>query len=122
MIRLRCSIPALPVWAALAALVSLDVSVVAAQEPTAPLRIRVFVDCNGEACDDDHLRREIAYVDWVRDRLDADVEILVTDEETGAGGERYEIAFAGRRTFVGMDEELRYTRTRRTRLLRRGTI
>ena len=82
---------------------------VAAQEPVVPSRVRVFVDCNGDACDSDHLQREIVYVDWVRDRVDADVEVLVTEEDTGAGGQRYDLAYAGRRGFDGVDEALRYT-------------
>ena len=31
---------------------------------------RVFLDC--QFCDDDFVRREVTFVDWVRDRADAD--------------------------------------------------
>lgn len=108
--RLGVVVQALSRLAVLAGLGLLAGSEIAAQEPTVPNRIRVFVDCSGDACDSEHQRREIIYVDWVRDRLDADVEVLVTDARTGAGGERYELAFAGRRTFDGLEETLRYTR------------
>lgn len=81
---------------------------VAGQEP-ASVRVRVFVECNGDACDTEHLRSQIAYVDWVRDRFDADVEILVTEGATGAGGQRYEVAFEGRGRFEGVEETLQYT-------------
>jgi hypothetical protein len=80
-----------------------------AQEPI-PSRVRVFIECNGDACDTDHLRSQIVYVDWVRDRMDGDVQILVTEESTGAGGERYDLAFAGRGAFEGVSDTLRYTR------------
>ena len=79
----------------------------AAQEPI-PNRPRVFVICNGDACDSQHLRREVTYVDWVRDRLDADIEVLVTPGQTGAGGERYDVAFTGRGVFAGLEDTLQY--------------
>jgi hypothetical protein len=82
---------------------------VAAQDQV-PTTIRVFVNCSGDACDEAHLQREIAYVEWVRDQADADVEVLVAREQTGAGGERYELEFIGRRTFSALNDVLRYTR------------
>jgi hypothetical protein len=80
----------------------------AAQEPD-PIRIRVFVDCDQEACDRDHFQRQILFVDWVRDQRDADVHMLITDDDTGGGGTRFELAFRGRQDFEGLDETLRYT-------------
>lgn len=74
-----------------------------------PDRIRVAVNCNGPACDQDHFQREIRFVDWVRDRADAHVYVLITERRTGAGGEQYELTFTGRGEFGGIDEELRYT-------------
>src|SRR5688572_11675280 len=46
--------------------------------------IRVFLDCN-TFCDFDHIRREITYVNWVRDRADADVHLISTSQSHGAG-------------------------------------
>ena len=95
--------------AAALALVTLPaVSPLSAQEE-APNRVRVFLDCDLEACDTDHVQREIAFVDWVRDRRDADVHVLVTVEDTGAGGERFDLDFQGRSEFAGLDETLRHT-------------
>jgi hypothetical protein len=92
------------VWALLC-----SVRPLVAQEPV-PLGIRVFVNCSGAACDAAHFQREIGYVEWVRDQADADVEVLVTQEQTGAGGERYELEFIGRRTFSALNDVLRHTR------------
>ena len=59
----------------------LPVSLAVAQEPAAAPdsaavpngeTIRVFLDCRTR-CDFDHIRREIPYVAWVRDRQDAQV-------------------------------------------------
>ncbi|MGH7577084.1 MAG: hypothetical protein ACREM1_18405, partial [Longimicrobiales bacterium] len=57
----------------------------------------------------DYFRQEIGFVDWVRDRNDADVHILITSQETGGGGEAYELDFLGRGSFVGQDVSLPYT-------------
>jgi hypothetical protein len=88
-------------------------SVVRAQTPppSAPAaqqaqQIRVFLDC--PRCDTDYLRTEIRFVDYVRDRQDADVHILVTTLGTGAGGTEYTFQFAGQGQFQGVTEELRY--------------
>ena len=69
--------------------------------------IRVFLDCNTR-CDFDHLRREITYVNWVRDRADADVHLIITSQGTG-GGQEYVLRFIGLRAFLNSDDEIRYT-------------
>jgi hypothetical protein len=69
-------------------------------------QLRVFLDC--PRCDTDYLRTEIGFVDYVRDRTDADVHILVTTQQTGAGGTEYTFQFAGQRQFQGVNEDLRY--------------
>ncbi|MXY32282.1 MAG: hypothetical protein F4179_04645 [Gammaproteobacteria bacterium] len=57
--------------------------------------LRVFLDCEPWMCDFDHLRREVSFVNYVRDRTDADLHVLVTSQETAAGGEAYEMYFMG---------------------------
>jgi len=68
--------------------------------------IRVFLDCNTE-CDFDHIRREITYVNWVRDRTDADVHLIITSQDTG-GGDEFVLRFIGLRGFAGSDDEIRF--------------
>lgn len=75
--------------------------------PPAGEATRVFLDCN-TFCDFDHLRREITYVNWVRDRADADVHLIVTSQSTG-GGQEYVLRFIGLRAFLNADDELRFT-------------
>ena len=43
----------------------------------------MFLDCNG--CYLDFLRTEVAFVDYGRDRTEADVHLLITRAETGGG-------------------------------------
>jgi hypothetical protein len=75
---------------------------------SAPPALRVFLDCNAEACDFDHLRREIPWVSWVRDREDADLHLLITDQETGGGGQRVTLDYLGRGPLAETRKSLTY--------------
>lgn len=72
-------------------------------------RLRVFLDCPGFICDASHIRRQIGYVTWVRDRKAADVQVLVTEQDTGGGGERITFDFLGRNEFAGEERRFQYT-------------
>jgi hypothetical protein len=69
--------------------------------------LRVYLDCG--RCDFDHLRREVPLVDYVRDPADADVHVLVTLEETGAGGDAFTFHFLGVGALEGRADTLQYT-------------
>jgi hypothetical protein len=73
-----------------------------------PGELRVFLDCQWE-CDFDYLRREITFVDHVRDSQSADVHVLVTTETTGGGGLRWRLQFIGLGRFQGRGETLTFT-------------
>lgn len=66
--------------------------------------LRVFLDC--WRCDLDHFRREVGFVSYVRDRMDADLHVLVTSRETGAGGNEYSFHFIGLRALEGREDTL----------------
>ena len=78
-----------------------------AQTP-APLDrdLRVFLDCTDFRCDDDFFIEEIPWVDFVRDRQDADVHVQGTRQSTGAGGSEYTLAFMGRGRFESRQSTL----------------
>lgn len=76
-----------------------------AQEQTGNA-IRVFLDC-GHFCDFDHFRRMVPYVDYVRDRRDAKVHVLVTRQRTG-GGREFVFNFIGLEEFEGKLDTLKY--------------
>src|SRR5215217_3855086 len=69
--------------------------------------LRVFLDCPFR-CDLDYLRTEIDFVEYVRNREDADVHILVTTQGTGGGGTEFTMRFVGQRAFAGVDDDLVY--------------
>lgn len=70
-----------------------------------PATVRVFLDCHA-FCDFDFIRRTIPFVSWVRDRTDAHVHVLVTDQGTGSGGREFTLAFIGQGPFDGSRFEI----------------
>lgn len=75
-------------------------------DTTADEAPRVFLDCG--RCDFSYIRVEIPFVNWVRDREDAVLHILITDQATGSGGRNYTLDFLGLRRHAGTDQHLRY--------------
>ena len=81
----------------------------AAAQPAAPRApLRVFIDCDVEGCDFDFFRTEIPFVDYVRDRQDAALHVLVTNQSTGGGGLSYMVHFIGLRELAGIGDTLSY--------------
>ena len=67
---------------------------------------KVFIDC--DRCDIDYIRTEITFVNYVWDRLEADVHILITTQGTGSGGSEYTIAFIGQKDYEELQNTLKY--------------
>jgi hypothetical protein len=82
--------------------------------------LRVYLDCG--SCNFDYIRQEIGFVDYVRERQDGQVHILVTQQGTAGGGRQYVLNFVGMREFSGISDTLRYTspQTDTDELRRRG--
>lgn len=68
-------------------------------------KVRVFLDCN--RCNSSYIRDEVQFVDFVRDKEDAQVHLLITREGTG-GGTEFKMQVIGRGIFVGQDNTLSY--------------
>jgi hypothetical protein len=115
--------------ATLCALFALLPGEAGAQEP--PERLRVYLDCRS-GCDFDYIRTETTFVDWVRDRTDSDVHVLITSQATGGGGSEYTMTFFGLGPYEGQADTLTYRSTRddtpdirrrdMTRVLKRGLL
>lgn len=87
------------VFAICCTLAEADAAVQRQASDTTDQTLFVFLDCNARNCDFDHFRREITWVNWVRDREDADVHLLITAERTGSGGRYYTLDYIGRGAF-----------------------
>ncbi|MCU0635049.1 MAG: hypothetical protein MUE41_09260 [Gemmatimonadaceae bacterium] len=70
--------------------------------------LRVFLDCPSfqTGCALDYFIVELPFANWTRDRLFADVQLLVTTLTTGSGGTEWTVAFIGRERFAGMVDTL----------------
>ena len=76
-------------------------------QDTRDVVLKLFLDCQGAGCRDlDFFRSEVPVVNWVRDREDSDLHVLVTDQTTGGGGRLFTLAFIGRGEFEGEEQEL----------------
>jgi hypothetical protein len=92
--------------------------------------VRIFIDC--QRCDMNYIRKEITYVNYVRDVREAQVYILETRQGTGSGGSEYTFTFVGQNDFIGENDTLVYSsapdepgdqiREGRTQMLRLGLM
>lgn len=72
-------------------------------------KIRVFLDCQSY-CDQEFIKREIPFVDYVNDRFQSNVFILSNHQVTGSGGREYQLQFTGREIFSGVNDTLTFVR------------
>jgi len=72
----------------------------------------------------DYMKREIRFVNYVRDPRMADVYILITSQSTGSGGTEYTITYQGQNDYEGIDDTLKFIRNRTDtyEIYRRGLI
>jgi hypothetical protein len=54
----------------------------------------------------DYLRKEIPYINYVRDIKDAQVYIISSSQKTGSGGREYSYFLIGQERFIGMKDTL----------------
>ena len=74
-----------------------------------PESIRLFLDCQSY-CDKDFIKREIPSIDYVNDRFQSNVYVLINNQITGSGGREYQLQFLGRENFVGVNDTLSFIR------------
>ena len=68
--------------------------------------IRVFLDMRGRWTE--HIKREIPFINYVRDRKQAQVYLMQTRRSTGANGSEYTIALIGQQEFKSVNDTLIY--------------
>ncbi len=56
---------------------------------------KVFLDCQARGCDDEYIRSELTWLNFVRDRSLASVHVLATSRGTASGGSELTVAFIG---------------------------
>jgi len=90
-----------------------------ALKKTAP---KVYIDC--DYCDIEYMKTEITFVNYVRDRKEAQVHVLITIQSTGAGGVEYTMTFSGQQEFAGMDDVQKFVsnKTQTSDEIRQGQV
>ena len=80
----------------------------AAQDTILKTALRVYLDCQGgvRGCDRDFFVQELGFVNWVRDRFDSDVHLLLTSLNAGNGGREITINFLGQKKYAGKTDTL----------------
>jgi hypothetical protein len=68
--------------------------------------VKVYLDCG--RCDIEYIKTEITFVNYVRDRLEAQVHILITTQTTGSGGSEYTLNFMGQNDLKGTNDVQKY--------------
>ncbi|NQU85078.1 MAG: hypothetical protein HQ541_04895 [Mariniphaga sp.] len=92
--------------------------------------VKLFIDC--VFCDMNYIRREIPFVNYVRDVNEAELYIRESMQNTGSGGREYSYFFQGQNKFSGMQDTLVYatrpddtmdhTRAGRTNMMKMGLM
>ena len=90
-------------FSSLAAAMGQDQSAIDELKKTA---VKVYLDCGG--CDVEYIKTEITFVNYVRDRLEAQVHILITTQTTGGGGREYTLNFMGQNDLKGTNDIQKY--------------
>ena len=67
---------------------------------------KVYLDCN--FCDFDYLRTNVDFVNYVRERKEATVYVMVSSQHTGSGGRRYILNFIGQNGFQNKNDTLAF--------------
>jgi hypothetical protein len=69
--------------------------------------VKIFLDC--QSCDMNYTRQQLTFVNFVRDVKEAQVFILITQQNAGSGGSQFTFTYQGLGIFDGMDDTLVYT-------------
>ncbi len=81
-----------------------------AAQTSPPKKLKVFIDCRTN-CDENYIRSEINFIDFVIDRVAADVHILITSRENGSGGSNVQFIFFGQNNFKIRTDTLIYNQS-----------
>lgn len=71
--------------------------------------IKIFIQ--DDYSDMEYIKKELTFVNYVRDRMEADLFILATRQNTGSGGVEHRLYFIGQKTFSTLSDTLVYNTT-----------
>lgn len=68
--------------------------------------LNLYLDC--QYCYNDYIKTEIKFVNYVRDRKECDVDLLIAEQNTGSNGTKYTLMFLGQNKFANQNDTLIY--------------
>ena len=69
--------------------------------------LKVYIDC--DYCDQQYFKENFTLINYVRERKEADVHIIITSSETGSGGDKFTLQFIGRNSFSRLSDTLSFS-------------
>jgi hypothetical protein len=72
--------------------------------PKQGMNLKVYV--SGSFTDMQYLKKQIPVVDYVNDRKDSDVHVLVTSQSTGSSGSEYKLLFYGQKKYENRQDTI----------------
>jgi len=70
--------------------------------------LKIFLDMGTcYYCDYSYIRKEINFVNYVRDPKESQVHVIITQSTTGSGGTEFNFMFIGKKEFKGMDDTIK---------------
>jgi hypothetical protein len=66
-------------------------------------KIKVFLNCR---CDDDFIKQNTLFFDYVRDRTLSDIEVFVFEISNASGGKNYSFEYKGKNKFQNKENEV----------------
>jgi len=70
---------------------------------------KIYLDL--EHADENYIHQQIDFINYVREREEADIYLLGTRQHTGSGGEKYTIYFIGKNKYNHKDDTLSFNTT-----------
>ena len=69
--------------------------------------LKIFYDC--DYCDITFIKQNLKGVEFVRDRLYADIHILVVRQQNGSGGQQFTINFIGQNDYMSLNDTVNFS-------------
>lgn len=69
---------------------------------------KLFLNCASWGCYEDFVRTELNFFDFVRDRFEADIQVLIINQDNAAGGRQYTLNFLGQKAMQGRSDTLQF--------------
>lgn len=71
------------------------------------LALNIYIDCN--YCDQQYFKENFTIVNYVRDRKESDVHIIITEMKTGGGGTEFSLQFIGHNKYESLTDTVVYS-------------